>query len=169
MPPVSMKMAKLQKATLDPSKISGRCGRLKCCLRYEYDTYEEHRKELPPVGATVVTKQGTGRVVGLELLAQKLLISYEGQRQILTDARDVLTVVSTKSPKPPAVAPKTDSPNGGGSQPGQGDRKPRGQKKGGDSRPNPRPRNDSDPNGPQKRANDQPPDDFDVPNSGDEP
>ena len=41
MPPVSMKMAKLQKATLDPTKISGRCGRLKCCLRSEYDTYEE--------------------------------------------------------------------------------------------------------------------------------
>jgi cell fate regulator YaaT (PSP1 superfamily) len=41
MPPVSMRMAKLQKATLDPTKISGRCGRLKCCLRYEYDSYEE--------------------------------------------------------------------------------------------------------------------------------
>ncbi len=41
MPPVSMKMAKLQKATLDPTKISGRCGRLKCCLRYEYETYEQ--------------------------------------------------------------------------------------------------------------------------------
>ena len=44
MPPVSMRMAKLQKATLDPNKISGRCGRLKCCLRYEYDAYEEGRK-----------------------------------------------------------------------------------------------------------------------------
>lgn len=44
MPPVSMRMAKLQKATLDPTKISGRCGRLKCCLRYEYETYEHlHR------------------------------------------------------------------------------------------------------------------------------
>ena len=50
MPPVSMKMAKLQKATLDPTKISGRCGRLKCCLRYEYDTYEELQKDLPPRG-----------------------------------------------------------------------------------------------------------------------
>ena len=40
MPPVSMRMAKLQKATLDPTKISGRCGRLKCCLRYEYESYE---------------------------------------------------------------------------------------------------------------------------------
>jgi len=45
MPPVSMKMAKLQKATLDPTKISGRCGRLKCCLRYEFELYEQ--KELP--------------------------------------------------------------------------------------------------------------------------
>ncbi len=97
MPPVSMKMAKLQKATLDPNKISGRCGRLKCCLRYEYDTYEEHRKELPPVGATVVTKQGTGRVVGQELLAKKLLVAYEGQRHVLTDAKDIVTVIKGKS------------------------------------------------------------------------
>ncbi len=55
MPPVSMKMAKIQKATLDPTKISGRCGRLKCCLRYEYDTYEALQKELPPLGSDVVT------------------------------------------------------------------------------------------------------------------
>ena len=100
MPPVSMKMAKLQKATLDPTKISGRCGRLKCCLRYEYDTYEESRRELPPVGATVVTKQGTGRIIGQELLARKLMVAYEGQRHVMTDENDILTVVSTKSGKP---------------------------------------------------------------------
>jgi len=51
MPPVSMRMAKLQKATLDPTKISGRCGRLKCCLRYEFETYEQMsrvaREEVP--------------------------------------------------------------------------------------------------------------------------
>ncbi|MDZ4687742.1 MAG: regulatory iron-sulfur-containing complex subunit RicT [Planctomycetaceae bacterium] len=93
MPPVSMKMAKLQKATLDPNKISGRCGRLKCCLRYEYDTYEAHRKELPPVGSTVITKQGTGKVIGQELLAKKLVVIYDGQRQVLTDFRDVVTVI----------------------------------------------------------------------------
>ena len=51
MPPVSMKMAKLQKATLDPTKISGRCGRLKCCLRYEYDMYENRQQEAPPPAA----------------------------------------------------------------------------------------------------------------------
>jgi cell fate regulator YaaT (PSP1 superfamily) len=44
MPPVSMRMAKLQKATLDPTKISGRCGRLKCCLRYEYENYEQAQR-----------------------------------------------------------------------------------------------------------------------------
>ncbi|MEI8379214.1 MAG: regulatory iron-sulfur-containing complex subunit RicT [Planctomycetota bacterium] len=109
MPPVSMKMAKLQKATLDPSKISGRCGRLKCCLRYEYDTYEEHRRDLPPIGATVVTKVGTGRIIGQELLARKLMIAYEGQRMVMTDEKDIVTVVSNKPGKsPPLMAADRD-------------------------------------------------------------
>ncbi len=97
MPPVTMKMAKLQKATLDPSKISGRCGRLKCCLRYEYETYEELQRELPPVGATVITKAGQGRVLAQEILAQKLMIAYDDTRRVLVDATDVLTVISTRS------------------------------------------------------------------------
>ena len=91
---MSMKMAKMQKATLDPNKISGRCGRLKCCLRYEYDTYEEHRRELPKVGATVVTKEGTGRVIAQELLLKKLLVSYEDSRRVMVDSSDIVTVVS---------------------------------------------------------------------------
>lgn len=95
MPPVSMKMAKLQKTTLDPAKLSGRCGRLKCCLRYEYDTYEEHRLELPSVGTTVVTKQGQGRVLSQELLSRQLLVSYDDGRRILTNHSDIVTVVST--------------------------------------------------------------------------
>jgi cell fate regulator YaaT (PSP1 superfamily) len=74
MPPVSMKMAKLQKATLDPTKISGRCGRLKCCLRYEYDHYIETQKELPPIGCRVNTEEGEGHVVGQEILAQKVVV-----------------------------------------------------------------------------------------------
>lgn len=94
MPPVSMKMAKLQKATLDPAKLSGRCGRLKCCLRYEYDTYEEHRRELPSVGTTVVTKQGQGRVLFQELLSRQLLVSYDDGRRVLTNHSDIVTVVS---------------------------------------------------------------------------
>lgn len=93
MPPVSMRMAKLQKATLDPTKISGRCGRLKCCLRYEYATYEELQKELPPVGAQVVTPRGRARIVAQEILAGQLLVELEDHRRVLIDAADVLTVL----------------------------------------------------------------------------
>jgi cell fate regulator YaaT (PSP1 superfamily) len=95
-----MKMAKLQKATLDPNKISGRCGRLKCCLRYEYDTYEAHRRELPKVGATVVTKQGQGRVIAVELLARKLIVQYEDHRRLLADEKDVVLVVRGAAARP---------------------------------------------------------------------
>ncbi len=94
MPPVSMKMAKMQKATLDPNKISGRCGRLKCCLRYEFDTYEEYRRELPRAGATVVTRDGQGRVLAQEILARKLVVAYEDKRTAIVDLSEVLTVVS---------------------------------------------------------------------------
>jgi cell fate regulator YaaT (PSP1 superfamily) len=94
MPPVSMKMAKLQKATLDPTKISGRCGRLKCCLRYEYDTYEQLQKELPPIGCDVLTANGRAKVLAHEILARQLLIETEDRRRVLIAASDILTVVN---------------------------------------------------------------------------
>lgn len=97
MPPVSMKMAKLQKATLDPTKISGRCGRLKCCLRYEYDTYVELQKALPAVGATVLTGRGRARVLAQEILASQLLVELEDHRRVLIDAGEVLTVLAGPS------------------------------------------------------------------------
>jgi len=93
MPPVSMKMAKLQKATLDPTKISGRCGRLKCCLRYDYATYQDLQKELPPVGSDVVTSQGRANVVALEILASQVLVELEDHRRVLVEVTDVLTVL----------------------------------------------------------------------------
>lgn len=92
MPPVSMKMAKLQKATLDPTKISGRCGRLKCCLRYEYDTYLDLQRELPPVGSEVTLEKGQARVIGQEILAQQLLVEFEDKRRVLVEIKDVLSV-----------------------------------------------------------------------------
>jgi len=97
MPPVSMKMAKMQKATLDPTKISGRCGRLKCCLRYEYDTYEDIRKELPSIGSSVVTNNGRARVLGHEILAQQLLVESEDHRRMLIDVSEVLSVINKKN------------------------------------------------------------------------
>jgi cell fate regulator YaaT (PSP1 superfamily) len=91
MPPVSMRMAKLQKSTLDPTKISGRCGRLKCCLRFEQDVYEEFQRALPPVGARVVTPKGQGRVLAQEILARKLLVEFEDGRRLAVTAEEVLT------------------------------------------------------------------------------
>ncbi len=93
MPPVSMKMAKLQKATLDPTKISGRCGRLKCCLRYEYETYLDMQKELPPVGADIITNNGRCKVLNQSILASQLLVQTEDNRRVLIDASEVLTVL----------------------------------------------------------------------------
>lgn len=98
MPPVSMKMAKLQKATLDPTKISGRCGRLKCCLRYEYDTYEALEKELPPIGADVVTTTGRARVLAHEILAGQVLVETDDHRRVLIESSDVLTVLGGAKP-----------------------------------------------------------------------
>jgi cell fate regulator YaaT (PSP1 superfamily) len=91
MPPVSMRMAKLQKSTLDPSKISGRCGRLKCCLRFEQNVYEEFQQELPPVGARVLTQKGQGRVLSQEILARKLLVEFEDGRRVIVAADEILT------------------------------------------------------------------------------
>lgn len=99
MPPVSMRMAKVQKSTLGPSKISGRCGRLKCCLRYEFDTYQELEQELPPVGSRVATVRGKGRVVALEILAKRLVVELEDRRRILASMDEVLGVES-KAPRP---------------------------------------------------------------------
>lgn len=98
MPPVSMKMAKIQKATLDPTKISGRCGRLKCCLRYEYETYTEIQKELPSVGSEIVTANGKATVVAQEILASQLLVETEDNRRMLMDAVDVLSVTRAGRP-----------------------------------------------------------------------
>ncbi len=92
MPPVSMRMAKVQKTTLDPSKISGRCGRLKCCLRYEFDTYQALERELPPVGAKVVTAGGQGRVLAQEILAGKLVVEYEDHRRVVVLRQEILGV-----------------------------------------------------------------------------
>jgi cell fate regulator YaaT (PSP1 superfamily) len=123
MPPVSMKMAKLQKATLDPTKISGRCGRLKCCLRYEYDTYEELRRELPSPGSQIVTATGHATVVGQEILAQQLLVHTEDNRRILIGLAEVLSVVRRGGAKNRRAESKKDTGSGPrrGGAPPEGD------------------------------------------------
>lgn len=88
--PVNMKMAKLQRATLDPSKVSGRCGRLKCCLRYEHTSYQDLDVALPRLGEKVRTTDGYGTVVRRQILTQLIQIErLEGGRVTVLD-EDVL-------------------------------------------------------------------------------
>jgi len=73
--PVSIKNAKDQGLVLNPTKVSGQCGRLKCCLVYEHATYAEMRKGLPKLGKRVVTEDGEGRVVEVDVLRQRIRVS----------------------------------------------------------------------------------------------
>lgn len=75
--PVSMRSAKVQKATLDPQKISGRCGRLMCCLRYEDQTYDQLKKNLPHRKTPVMTEDGLGLVVNTQILTQLVSVALE--------------------------------------------------------------------------------------------
>ncbi|MEK6702367.1 MAG: regulatory iron-sulfur-containing complex subunit RicT [Planctomycetota bacterium] len=75
--PVSMRSAKTQKATLEPLKISGRCGRLMCCLRYEDQTYEDLKSKLPRRKSRVGTPEGDGMVLDSQILTQLVLIELD--------------------------------------------------------------------------------------------
>ena len=72
--PVSIKMAKEQNLSLNPTKISGVCGRLMCCLKYEQDHYEQTRKRMPKVGRTVCTPDGTGPVTELNIVKETVFV-----------------------------------------------------------------------------------------------
>lgn len=98
---VSIKMAKEQNIALSSSKISGNCGRLMCCLRYEHEVYEEKLKKLPKIGAIVKTEEGEGIVDGVETLKEKLRIKFkdgDGFYYKKYDAKDVKIIkdVETK-------------------------------------------------------------------------
>ncbi len=92
--PVNMRMAKTQKATLDPSKISGYCGRLKCCLRYEDETYTELKKLLPNKKALVKTSQGQGIVIDKQILTQLVMVQLEDGKRV-TFPVDEIEVIET--------------------------------------------------------------------------
>ncbi len=79
-PKVGIRMAKEQDLPLNPDKISGVCGRLLCCLTFEFDVYREMRGQLPKVGKTVSTPAGMGRVVQVNPLAEQITIQVEGSR-----------------------------------------------------------------------------------------
>ncbi len=76
--PISIKMAKEQGISLTPSEITGMCGRLRCCLIYEYEQYVEARKELPKRGKKVLTPQGEGKVIDTYPLRNVVVVELEG-------------------------------------------------------------------------------------------
>ena len=116
--PVSMKSAKVQKATLDPLKISGRCGRLMCCLRYEDQTYEELKKKLPRRKSRVGTPEGDGLVVDAQILTQLVLVLLDEPgpdgkaRQIAVPVEDLLPARVPGAPRPAGDDDEADAPPG---------------------------------------------------------
>jgi cell fate regulator YaaT (PSP1 superfamily) len=124
--PVSMKSAKVQKATLDPLKISGRCGRLMCCLRYEDETYEELRKNLPHRKSRVGTPDGDGFVISTQILTQLALIKLDDGTEAAFPVED-LTEPDSKTPPERDARPKRSERSGSrdGSRASRSKRAPR--------------------------------------------
>ncbi len=97
--PVSIKMAKDQGLALNPTKVSGQCGRLKCCLVYEQAAYVEAARKLPKLGKRVETPEGTGRVDHLDTLGGKARISFPDKPPMVFNAAD-LRWGATEQPRP---------------------------------------------------------------------
>ena len=101
--PISMKSAKIQKATLDPLKISGRCGRLMCCLRYEDETYDELRKNLPHRKSRVGTPEGDGIVLDSQILTQLSKIRLDDGTIVAVPIEELTTPEHATAPEVPAA------------------------------------------------------------------
>ena len=109
--PISIKMAKEQGISLTPSEITGMCGRLRCCLIYEYEQYVEARKQLPKRNKRVVTPEGEGKVVDVYPLKQAVLVELEaGRMQEFAHEQiqpwDELEALRKKSQEPCAKHPE---------------------------------------------------------------
>ena len=104
--PVSIKMAKEQNLSLNPTKISGVCGRLMCCLKYEQDNYEQTRKRMPKVGKEVITPDGNGVVWDLNIIKETVRVRI--QKGDSSELRDY-PVADVQRPGQPAPV-REDAP-----------------------------------------------------------
>ncbi|MFB0919730.1 MAG: regulatory iron-sulfur-containing complex subunit RicT, partial [Oscillospiraceae bacterium] len=106
--PVSTKMAKTQSMSLNPTKISGSCGRLMCCLRYEQDAYEDLVKKIPKTGAFVQTSSGYGVVLAANVLRQKVKVCLDsgGEQEFKILDADEVAIVPGGRPKPGEAMPQ---------------------------------------------------------------
>ena len=127
--PVNMRMAKMQKATLDPSKISGYCGRLKCCLRYEDENYMELKRKLPKRNTWVQSKREEGkviqgRVVDTQILTQLVVVESEGGERTALCV-DEITPMAAPPPRREKPAEGSKPPRKNESRPRKSDGPPR--------------------------------------------
>ena len=97
--PVSIRMAKKQNISLNPSKISGMCGRLMCCLTYEHEYYQQIRKDVPKVGKNVKTKNGEGKVIRQNLLKETLTILLDDNEEREIPFSDIIKGKQQKNNK----------------------------------------------------------------------
>ena len=99
--PVSTKMAKTQSMSLNPAKISGCCGRLMCCLRYEQEAYEDLLKRAPKTGAYVETEDGYGCVQQVNLLRQMVKVRMDGAGEAVVHNYSVEDIAEVPGGRPP--------------------------------------------------------------------
>lgn len=114
--PVSIKMAKTQNLSLNPTKISGTCGRLMCCLKYEQDAYEDLIRTSPKMDSLVDTPEGRGTVVEVDLLRQRVKVRMEENPETVTQFAnaDIAVLRSGKARKNDPPVPADYAPISGG-------------------------------------------------------
>ncbi|RJP56290.1 MAG: stage 0 sporulation protein [Candidatus Auribacter fodinae] len=105
--PVTIKMAKDQRLPLNPAKISGLCGRLLCCLRYENKHYKKTAKTMPREGALVCTPNGKGRVIDMNMISRSVSVLLSETEKIVTFPVDKIKILQDQEPVKPA---KIDRP-----------------------------------------------------------
>jgi len=122
-------MAKIQQVQLHPSKLSGVCGKLKCCLAYEYSCYREAQNNLPKKSQRVRTPKGPGDVVSVELLSRKIKVNVEEVGIELFSGDEVTVISRSKSrAKSRAIKRRKASPQKGKPESGRRNPEGRGQK-----------------------------------------
>jgi cell fate regulator YaaT (PSP1 superfamily) len=111
--PVSVKMAKEQNLALNPTKISGQCGRLLCCLGYEFETYSTLKKNLPKCGRYIQCGEVCGEVVKQNVLAGTVTVRTEEHREVIVRGEDVRLDQVIEKPKkqPPKEQAETTRPH----------------------------------------------------------
>ena len=114
--PVSIKMAKTQNLSLNPTKISGTCGRLMCCLKYEQEAYEDLLRRTPKEESFVDTPEGRGTVVGIQLLRQQVKVQMEDSPETISQfsIEDIAILRNGKAKKNDPPIPADLAPISGG-------------------------------------------------------